>query len=336
MAGWACATGWEPVLHPDEVPLCEYISTAGDTVTETPSTGTPLHAGRRNHYSSFYGGPVPDGAAVVLGNCQAESLRIVIDGPDLATVRIPPVHELEAADLPHLDRLLDSASLVVTQPIRDDYRGLPVGTRQLASRLTRGARLVVVPAVRHRSLHPAQVVVRHPDMPIEDPPIVAYHDLRTIAEALGYERPELRPATVAAIARESTAELRSREERNDAVRISDVFDRPRFPLMRTLNHPGNAVWAELARRVRDRVGLDDAVTDPGRELLWSVVSPREDVVIETWGLDDAPDPRWSVDGRSVHDDEVREAHLRWYAGHPELLRLAADRHARALDELVSA
>jgi hypothetical protein len=324
------------VPHLEGAPLCEYISTAGDTVTEPHSTGAPLSPGRRNHYSSFYGGAVPEGLALILGNCQAESLRIVIDGPDLPTVRIPPVHELEPSDLPHLDRLLAAASLVITQPIRDDYRGLPVGTRQLAARVPAAARLVVVPAVRHRSLHPAQVVVRHPDRPIEDPPLVAYHDLRTVAEALGHPRPVLTVATVAAIARDSTAELRMREERSDTVRMSDVFDRPRFPLLRTINHPGNPVWAELARRVRARVGLSDTVTDPGRELLWSVVAPREDVVIETWGLDDAPDPHWYVGGQPVHDEEVRAAQLRWYGEHPDLLRLAADRHAAALAEVMSA
>lgn len=295
-----------------------------------------LPTGRQRHYSSFFGAPVPHGLAVVVGNCQAESLRIVIDGPDLPTVRIPPVHELEPDDLPRLDRLLASASLVITQPIRDDYRGLPVGTRQLAARLPAEARLVVVPAVRHRSLHPAQVVVRHPDKPIEDPPLVAYHDLRTIAEALGHARPRLTAAVVAAIAQESTGELRMREERNGAVPISDVFDAPRFPLLRTINHPGNPVWSELARRVRDRAGLGDAVTDPGRELLSSVIAPRESVVIEAWGLDGEPDPHWYVDGRPVHDDEVRAAQLRWYSDNPDLLRLAADRHSSALAVVMSA
>lgn len=295
-----------------------------------------LSTGRYKHYSSFYGGAVPEGLALILGNCQAESLRIVIDGPDLPTVRIPPVHELEESDLPHLDRLLAAASLLITQPIRDDYRGLPVGTRQLASRIPSAARLVVVPAVRHRSLHPAQVVVRHPDKPIEDPPLVAYHDLRTIAEALGHDRPRIRAATVAAIALESTGELRMREERHDAVPISDVFDRPRFPLMRTINHPGNPVWAELARRVRARVGLVETVTDPGRELLSSVIAPREEAVIEAWALDDEPDPHWYVGGEPVHEGAVREAHLRWYAQNPDLLRLAADRHAAALAGVMSA
>lgn len=291
---------------------------------------------RRSHYAQFYRTDPAPPSAIVLGNCQAESLRIVLDGADLPTMRIPPVHELTADDLPFLDRALQAAPLVVTQPIHDDYRGLPVGTAQLHSRVTASTTLVVVPAIRHRSLHPTQLVVRIPDRAVEDPPIVAYHDARTIIEALGHARPVLRPGLIAAIAQSSTAELERREERSGAVRISDLFSRPRFPLLRTMNHPGNPVWFELARRVRRVAGMTDAVTDPGRELLSSVIAPREAVVIETWGAGDAPDPHWTIDGRRVHDDEVRAAHLEWYAAHPEALRLAAERHAAAIAELRSA
>ena len=44
------------------------------------------------------------------------------------TVRIPPVHELERGDLTHLDALLAVTDVLVTQPVRADYRDLPLGT----------------------------------------------------------------------------------------------------------------------------------------------------------------------------------------------------------------
>jgi hypothetical protein len=311
-------------------------SDASSFLMESGLSGIPFEVGRRNHYSSFYAAHGDSGSAVVIGNCQAESLRIVLEGSDLPTVRIPPVHELTAADMPYLDRLLASAPLVVSQPIHDDYHGLPVGTRQVRERLAATARLVVVPAIRHRALHPAHVVVRHPDGDVEAPPIVDYHDLRTIAEALGRPRPRLDRDLILGIAESSTAELSAREQRSDAVPISDLFASPRFELLRTLNHPGNPVWFELALRVRERAGLAPVVTDPGRELLSSVVAPREQVVIDTWGTDDVADPSWRLGDERVPDDDVREAHLRWYAENPSLLRFAAERHADALAALVGA
>lgn len=286
-----------------------------------------VSAGRRAHYAGFYDSRVPAGCAVVLGNCQAESLRIALTDSDLPTVRIPPVHELTPREIFLLDRVLESARVVVTQPIRDGYRDLPVGTRQLAARLPRSTSLVVVPAVRHRALHPMQAVVRLPDVAVTDPPLVAYHDLRLIAEALDVRLMPLTPDLVRRIAAESTITLRSREEKADAVPIADVFDRPHADLMRTMNHPGNPVFVELARRVRDRIGLIAAPQPVGRPLLASIVAPLEPVVVETWQLEAPPDPFWTVEGERIHADTVAEAHRQWYRENPRSLALAADRHA---------
>lgn len=293
-------------------------------------------SGRRTHYADFYDARPPAGCAIVLGNCQAESLRIAITDTDLPTVRVPPVHELTAIDLPMLDRALQAARVVVTQPIRDGYRRLTVGTRQVAARLPRSTSLIVVPAVRHRSLHPMQAVVRFPDVDVADPPLVPYHDLRTIAEALGTRLPALTPDLVRRIAADSTLALRTREEAADAVPISDVFDRPHAGLLRTMNHPGNPVFIELARRVRERLGLALDLPPIGRPLLSSIVAPLEPVVAETWQLEALLDGFWTIEGERIHADDVAAAHRRWYEEHPDSLAMAADRHAGDLKMLHAA
>lgn len=300
-----------------------------------------LSSGRRAHYAGFYDSRLPAGCAVVLGNCQAESLRIAVTGSDLPTVRLPPVHELTASDLPFLDRALEGARVVITQPIRDDYRDLPVGTRQLRARLPRSTALIVVPAVRHRSLHPVQAVVRIPGVAVTDPPLVAYHDLRLIAEALGERLAPLTPDLVRRVAADSTGALRTREEQAGAVPISDVFDRPHADLLRTMNHPGNPVFIELALRVRDRLGLALELPPIGRPLLSSIIAPLEPVVVETWGLEASPADSgtadsWTVEGERIPAEVVAEAHRRWYREHPDALATAADRHADDLQRLRAA
>ena len=77
---------------------------------------------------------------VVVGNCQAESYRLLLDAGDLRTQRIPALHELTPADVPPLLELLSRTDFLVSQPTVDDYRGLPVGTRQLHAVLPLGAR----------------------------------------------------------------------------------------------------------------------------------------------------------------------------------------------------
>src|SRR5690242_3664684 len=106
---------------------------------------------RTRHFGVFHGLAEPDGdgpVVLVTGNCQAESLRLMLQGEDLRTVRLPPVHELTATDLPHLDRWLARTALLITQPIRADYHGLPLGSAQLAARLGPGARTLRVPVIR--------------------------------------------------------------------------------------------------------------------------------------------------------------------------------------------
>ena len=305
------------------------------------TTTTPVVDGRTRHYGDFYGLSEPEGdgaVALVVGNCQAESLRIALEGGGLRTVRTPAVHELVATDLPHLARWLGRAELLVSQPVRDDYHGLPLGTAQLAAALPERARVVRVPVIRFAGHYPAHAIVRPPSDASLVPPVVEYHDLRLVvrAAALGGAvdapppLPPLRPEAVRAVAELSRGELRRREEAHDAVVVSDLFDSPSFAQMRTLNHPGNPVWRSLAERVRRRLALPEHEVDPGRPLLDSVHAPREAAVVEAFGLEEAPTDHWLVGGRRVEAAEVEEAHLAWYADHPEVVTAALARHADAL------
>ena len=298
--------------------------------------------GRTRHYGDFYGLGEPEGdgdVTLVVGNCQAESLRLVLDGGGLRTVRTPAVHEIVASDLPHLDRWLARTALLVSQPVRDDYHDLPLGTRQLASRMPRTARVVTVPVVRSAGHYPTSAIVRPPHDPSLVPPVVEYHDLTVLAEAAARRegvRPQearLDPAAVRAIGARSLDELRRREVAHDAVVVSDLLERPTFDQMRTLNHPGNALFTALAARVRERLGLPDHVVDLGRPLLDRVHAPRLAAVVEAYGLDDAPTDAWTVEGNLVPLAEVREAHLRWYEREPAVVDAGLARHADALRAL---
>ena len=287
---------------------------------------------RTRHFGVFYGleEPAGDGpVALVVGNCQAESLRIMLDGGGLRTVRMPAVHELVAADLPHLTRWLARTALLITQPIRDDYHGLPIGSAQLREGLD--ARTLLVPVIRFAGLYPAHAIVRPPSDPSLVPPVVEYHDLRILAEAAGLRlRSPLDVPTVRAIAGHSLDQLRIRETAHGTVVVSDLFSEPSFAQMRTLNHPGNPVWTALAARVRTALALPEHAVDPGRPLLDSVHAPREAAVIEAWGLDEPERPHWIVAGRVVEAGAVREAHLDWYARHPDAVQAGLVRHADAL------
>ena len=309
--------------------------------------------GRTRHYGAFYGvTPTEPGddrpVLLVHGNCQAESLRVVVEAsdPGLRCVRIPPVHELVCEDVAPLQRLLGRCAVIVSQPVRSDYRGLPLGTAQLARAAPR-ARLVMVPIVRDARLHPYQALVRVPGA--GDPPVVPYHDVRTLALAAGRTAapgPAGR-AGIGEVGRRSQDELRRREAEHGTLNASDLLAAAGARASHTLNHPGNPVLVGLAQRVLDSLrgiagrdggsgGGRDGVraVDPGRVLLGSVLSPLHPEVLEALDLDPA-DARegWLVRGEPVAEAHVRGEQLRWYAAHPDVLAAGLRRHGAAMGAL---
>lgn len=292
------------------------------------------HAGslvlaRRRHYSEFYGlTPLPERFGVVLGNCQAESLRMVIDAPEHRFVRVPAVHEMTAEDTARLHEVVRSADTVVSQPIRDDYRDLPLGTRQIGA--ITDARVLTLPPVRFAGLHPFQAAIRVPGVE-GDPPVVAYHDIRTLAAAAGIAVVSaLTSDDVRTVGRMSVDTLRGRERSTDVV-VSDLFDSVTADHMRTVNHPGDAVWMPLGARVLEALGHSGDPTDPGRPLLNSVQAPLEPEVVDAWTLAVEPRAHWIVDGVVIDDAEVRAAHLEWYSAHPQFVEAAVARLAPLVD-----
>jgi len=281
---------------------------------------------RRAHYAAFFGEETPpEGYGIIVGNCQAESLRLVVSSDVLPAIRVPAVHELDAADTARLHALLSKAAFLVAQPIRDDYRGLPLGTAQLRGSLPAGARSVTVPAIRYAGLHPFQAVLRLPEFP-EDPPLVTYHDVRTVAEASGLSVPAmLPPSAVRSIADASVAELRRREGRGLDIVASDLFVPVVADLMRTVNHPGNAVFLPLGERIAAALGNPGGGVDPGRPILASVRAPLESWIVDAWGLDEAPRQDWIVAGETLAAAFVREAHLAYYRERPALLAAVVER-----------
>lgn len=310
---------------------------------ESPAEHRDADSARRTHYGQFYGlTPIEttEPLAIVLGNCQAESLRLMLDGGELGSVRIPPVHELVASDLPHLQRLLSRVAVLVAQPVKDGYHGMPLGTAEIVRQLGAAARVVLVPVIRFSGLYPLHGIVRVPSDSALDPPVVAYHDFRVLVEA-AHRRGGSTAVTDAAIlsnsvreiARLSLAELQRREADHETVVISDLYREPHFEQMRTINHPGNSVLESLADRVLDRLGIRRAPTDPGRPLLNGVHAPREDAVIAALGLNDAPREHWIVDGQHVSTERVRDEHLRFYEQHPDAIDAGLKRYQREIQLL---
>ncbi len=338
-------------------------------------TTTDEPDGRTRHYGAFYGIDHPRSdverdddrpTLVVWGNCQAEALRVVVSGsPDLPyrTVRVPPVHELNFSDLPHVERVLAEARVVLSQPIRSGYRGLPIGTADIAEAAQR-AQMLVWPVIRYGGLYPFQLIVRHPSKPSAVPAVVPYHDLRTVLAVRngridagggksggrdidgwdidgwdidgwgidGWDI-DVEPERLVAAARWSIDELARRERRDTDIAVSDVLLGVGVGAAHTINHPGNEVLMALGGRIVDALGAG-APEPPNRELLGNIRAPLERRVVDALGIDPAYErDEWLLDGEAVSQEHVRKVQMHWYADNPEFIDAALTRYAPLMEIL---
>lgn len=305
-------------------------------VNRSPAEQARRDAGRRRHYGVFYGlepAPAEDGrpAVFVAGNCQAEATRILLESSGaVRSFRVPPVHEWTAEDLARAQELLRRTDVLVTQPIRDDYRGLACGTGQLAGWLPPTGRVIVYPVLRFDGLMPYQAIVRSPADPSLTPPMVPYHDLRVLAAAdRGQAQPvQVRPsaATLRTLAGMSVQQLRSRETAHGAVEVSGHV--ASWPVWHTINHPDNATLVDMARRIVARIdpAAVTAVAAPvEREMLGGLRAPVDERAAAALHV--------QVQGRRDWDPAQPgwvAAHLDFYAAHPEVVAAGMARHAQRL------
>lgn len=311
---------------------------------------TTWDEGRRRHYGHFYGlDDLPDGdLLLVWGNCQAESYRRLLGGEPgtpmlgdsgLHTVRIPPAFEVQPDEVEHLERLLARTRALVTQPIPDDYRGMPIGTEQLIARLPAGAPVVNVPVVYDTSRFPWQVTLRNwkfapgaAERPGEDPPVVPYHDLRVLAEAATGRRREVASEALREAAAASVAALRAREEAKGTVSMADIVARERGTGFYTVNHPTNAVLWQVAERIAEHLPFETAAqpVPETRVLLGGVRAPIEASVVEALDLTVEPTEDWTVGGEAIPDEQMRRTHLDWYAENPRAAEVGMRKYADQL------
>lgn len=271
---------------------------------------------------------------VVVGNCQAESTRkLLMSTGHFTGERIAPVHELEAADLDWFAPLIRRADVLVTQPIRDGYRGLPVGTRQLRELLPRSTRHVVVPVLRFDGLMPYQAIIRDPDEPSLNPPVVPYHDLRTLVAAAGHgPAPAPDAAALRRAAAMSVEQMRVRETAHGAVTVSDYLETT--PVWHTVNHPDNRTLTFMASRVLEALGCSGEPVPPDYEMLGGLDAPVEAAAAQALGVDVAGRTVWRDRAAGVIDaDEIRRAQLEFYRRRPALVAHGLQRHAQRIANL---
>lgn len=270
---------------------------------------------------------------LIYGGPQAWALQVLLStAPDRPYRAVPmsPDCWVPIGSVPYVAHWLTIEAVVLILP-----RSAPAPSRVvppgLVSGRLAGIRTVTCSEVTFAGLHPFQVLP--PPTSPEDPPLVPYHDLRTVAVAAGladHSRDSAHPSAqlVQQAASWSLAYQRMREEGCEVT----VLDRIRHwggRAMHAVDRPNNDLLADLACRIQRALGVPAEVHPPTEELLGDVRAPLEPLVVDALGLGDPPRDGWLVRGHGYSTEEVEAAQLPWYTAHPKVVRdILAREHVR--------
>lgn len=283
--------------------------------------------------------------AVVVGNCQASALELMLStsepfGERFELVRFPPVHEFPAELVPELHEAVAHAAVVIPQRVDDGYRdGIGLGTETLA-RLASGE-VIRWPSVYWAGYFPDLFYLRDADRaPVLDGP-VDYHD-RSILQAYAsgrdvaatcelLEDPEI-PSDAEQWAAGATAELELRGQDCDVDVAPFISGRFREELLfYTMNHPSNRLLAFIAEQILALLGLPGGV-DPARmpgEVLGSTFYPLHANHVRALGLRfgeqlGAGRTPFRIRGEAHEPADAVRMFYDYYDAHPRLVELNVD------------
>ena len=281
--------------------------------------------------------------AVVIGNCQASALELMLDTSEafrkrFELVRFPPVHEFPEELVPKLHEAVADAAVVIPQRVDDSYRGgIGLGTKTLAA-LAGDATVVRWPSVFWAGYFPDLFYLRDAQRaPVLDGPF-DYHDraiLRAYASgadvATACERledPEA-PSEAEQWAAAATAELDSRGEDCDVQVASFIASQFREELLFfTMNHPTNRLLEFIAQQILELLALPadaDAALMPG-EVLGSTFYPLHANHVRALSLRfgehvEAGKIPFRIRSESYEPAAAVQAFYSYYDRHPELIEL---------------
>ena len=240
--------------------------------------------------------------AVVVGNCQAKALELMLATNDAFAQRFefasfPAVHEIPDAQGPELHEAVRGAALLLVQRVDEGYRdGIGLGTETLAQ-LAGTSHVLRWPSVYWAGYVPDLFYLRDANGgPVVDGPF-DYHD-RVVFDAyvdgLGVDATCAlladpgRPSDAPAWAELATTELGVRGRDCDIEVAAFIADRFRDELLFfTMNHPSNVTLRHMADQVLALLGLPgsaDAARLGPADLLGSTFYPLHATHVKALGL----------------------------------------------------
>ncbi|HEV7162499.1 MAG TPA: WcbI family polysaccharide biosynthesis putative acetyltransferase [Solirubrobacteraceae bacterium] len=281
--------------------------------------------------------------AVVIGNCQAKALEMMLatNGSFVERfefVSFPPVHEMPEDMMPALHRAVEEAAVVIPQRIDEGYRdGMGLGTETIM-KIAGSAPVVRWPSVYWAGYFPDLFYARDAaGRPILDGPF-DYHD-RVIMKAYRegvdptevrvlFEDPD-RSSEAQRWAAEATAELDIRGKDCEVQVTGFISERFREEMLFfTMNHPTNRTLAFIAQQITELLEVPGKVDSRGMpgEVLESTFYPFHASHVRALGLRFGADLEpgrapFRIRGTVYEFTSAVESFYEYYEASPELVEV---------------
>lgn len=289
---------------------------------------------------------------LVVGNCQAQAVQQTLlqsrrFRDEFGVVTIPGVHEIDRQELALLNGLFARCELLIAHPVKPNYRGLPLGTDQIAARAPH-ARLVRVNPLYYEGMFPFQVYVHAAARqdPAPEAPPSGYHDLRAVSlAASGMHLGDVdrwltsyaaREASIRALHGTSVERLRERDRSADVPVADAVLSGAGSKRMfHTVNHPTPAALELVADQILAELEIYDREPPPAApDPLGALSTPVVPSVQAALALQFRPATAWRMHGVYVSDADVVRSAVSWYRTRTTLVQRALEEHrerVRVLD-----
>jgi hypothetical protein len=221
-------------------------------------------------------------------------------------------------EIDYITSELKSSELIITQPINDGYRGMPIGTNQLRETCNSKTKIIVIPNLYFEGYHPNFLYIKDQNNQTVSPRLSEYkifksdyHDAFCFsAKILGlnfadyiniYEKIVLDESWINTNLTNSLDALRKRESECDikiSRHIEDNFLKTQ--LFWTFNHPSNNLLEFLTDKIIELLGLSSISKIEFPELLTSEIFPIMSSTAKILSLDFKAAPA-KLGGNTYHD-----------------------------------
>lgn len=273
--------------------------------------------------------------AIVVGNCQIYPvIEILKQSPDFAkhfSIKLfQPCHIITAESVKKLHRALQNCQILITQPIKDEYRNfIGLGTNKLKSIISSKTELITIPSLYFNCYNPELFTIKNVNLNIFSS-IFSYHHKQifqsfisgySISQANEFINDINSNFVKDSFLFDAFKEIAQRENNIDIKMLSFIQDNyKKDRLFWTFNHPAYSTLSALVRKILSVLSLhDDLAQSAQREYLDHTIFPILPSIRKRLDIYFKDNYIYRISGTNMNMIEIITYYYEFYQKNPDLV-----------------